>query len=111
MSHDLLRPVAEASRSSSISRSASTRAAMVTDLDIWSPLCSQCLHCITRLLKGQPLPSYRGTLAVEVEQPHQRVLLADVGGPAIGAGDRGVELAIRVVDARAGRRRTPPSPR
>src|SRR5437870_4584842 len=37
MSHDLLRPVAEASRSSSLSRSTSTRAAMVTDLDIRLP--------------------------------------------------------------------------
>jgi hypothetical protein len=44
------------------------------------------------------LPPRSGALAVELEQPGQRVLLVDVGGPAIGGGDRGIELAMRVVE-------------
>ena len=30
--------------------------------------------------------------------PRQRLLLGDIGRPAIGGGDRGVELAMRVVE-------------
>jgi hypothetical protein len=44
--------------------------------------------------EGQPLPSCRGARAHEVEKPHQRVLLADIGAPPIGS-DRGVEFAMR----------------
>ncbi len=41
-------------------------------------------------------------LAVEVEQPGKRVLLIDVGGPAIGGGDRRVEVAMQL-SSQAGR--------
>jgi hypothetical protein len=37
-------------------------------------------------------------LAVELEQPRQCLLFADIGGPAIGGGDRSVELAMGVVE-------------
>jgi hypothetical protein len=42
----------------------------------------------------------RGGSAVEVEgeEAGERVFLGDVGGPAIGGGDHGVEVAMRVVE-------------
>jgi hypothetical protein len=43
---------------------------------------------------------------VELQQLRQRVLFRNIGGPAVGGGDRGIEIAVRVgkpLRSRAGR--------
>jgi hypothetical protein len=40
----------------------------------------------------------RRAFAVERQEPRQRLFFGEAGGPAIGGGDRGVEVAMRIVE-------------
>jgi len=51
-----------------------------------------------RQVKGNFLPPHGGALAVEVEQPCQRVVFGDIGGPARGCATAIFEFAMGVVE-------------
>jgi hypothetical protein len=43
-----------------------------------------------------------GAHLVQFKQPRERIVLGDIGRPAIGGGDGGVEIAMRI-ESQAGR--------